>query len=130
MKYKKEELIYESIKDVSDVSRISNNIIRVRIIRRLRVKPRNIFRRLEKHVVYYDIEYTTPETHELKCEATISAVVNDIRREENREYISLNCAAWKAFEEEMWKAENFCLKYKTNRNENGNIRKRRIENAF
>ena len=130
MKYNKEELIYESIKDVSDVSRISNNIIRVRIIKRLRVKPRNIFRRLEKHVVYYDIEYTTPETHKLKCVDTISAAVNNIRREENREYIPLNCAAWKVFEEEIWKAENFCLKYKTNRNENGNIRKRKIEKVF
>ena len=121
--YNKEELIYSDTKDISDISNILNNIIRVRIIRRVEIKPRNLFRRQEKRTVYYDIEFYRPKYHYLECEDTISAYVNSLRREDNAPRRRYNNIINNAVSEIMWKAENFCLEYKTDKCDNGIIRK-------
>lgn len=120
--YDKEELIYSDVKDISDISNISNNIIHVRVIRRVKIKPRNIFRRKEKRIVYYDIEHYGPRYHYLECEDTISAYVNSMRREDNLPRRKYNHIINNAFSEIIWKAEEFCFNYKTDKCDNGVIR--------
>lgn len=105
--YDKEELIYSDVKDISDISNISNNIIHVRVIRRVKIKPRNIFRRKEKRIVYYDIEHYGPRYH---------------RREDNLPRRKYNHIINNAFSEIIWKAEEFCFNYKTDKCDNGVIR--------
>ena len=120
--YAKEELIYSDVKDISDISNISNNIIHVRVIRRVKIKPRNIFRRKEKRIVYYDIEHYGPRYHYLEYEDTISPYVNSMRREVNFPRRKYNHIINNAFSEIIWKAEEFCLNYKTDKCDNGVIR--------
>lgn len=58
--YKSEELIYSKTFDVSKESGILNNKGYIRVVKRTKVKPKNLFRRKEKTIIYFDIEYTTP----------------------------------------------------------------------
>ena len=125
--YDKEELIYESATDISNKYGMGNNVFYIRVVRRVKIKPRNLFRRQEKRIVYYDIEYTTPNTHNLVSADTIlydivPSVKYDIDRE-NKPLKEKNSAIYKNFKDERWKAQNFCLKYKTDKCDNGTIRK-------
>ena len=54
--YKNEELIYTNTVDVSKESGIPNNKVYTRVVKRIEVKPKNLFRRTEKIIVYLDIE--------------------------------------------------------------------------
>jgi hypothetical protein len=127
----KEELIYNTINDISNKFGMGDNIFYIRVIRREVVKPCNFFRRREKKVIYYDIEYTRPDTHTLESTDSmlydlIPSVRYDINRN-NKPLIEKNDSIYKLFDNEMWKAENFCLKYKTdNCDYNAIIRKLNI----
>ena len=129
-RYDKEELIYKSTTDISNKYEINNNIFHIRVIRRVKIKKKNFFRKSDKHIVYYDIEYTTPDTHNLVSTDTIlydivPSVKYDIDRE-NKPLKEKNSAIYKNFDEEMWKAEIFCFKYKNEKCDNGIIRKIQI----
>lgn len=86
-KYCCEKMIYNFTKDVSDISKIENNFIKIRIIKRVKPKIFNVFRSIAKFNTYYDIEYVKPYTHN------------------NNENI---CPTICAFEHEMWNAERIC----------------------
>ena len=86
--YKKEEIIYNKIFDVSKETGIPNNKGYIRVVKRTKVKPKNFFRRKEKIIIYFDIEYNTP----------------DLLGEYNEIYRIVN--------EMIWEAENYVLNYK------------------
>jgi hypothetical protein len=120
--YDKEELIYESATDISNKYGMGNNVFYIRVIRRVKIKPRNLFRRQEKKIVYYDIEYNNPRYHEWKCTESIIPTVKYDAIEHNNSIREHNYSIERTFTDEMWKAQNFCLKYKTDKCDNGTIR--------
>lgn len=128
--YKSEELIYESTKDISDKYGMGKNVFRIRVVRRVEVKTKGFFKKTEEENTYYDIEYRRPHSHTLKCEDTFLAEICPSERYELRSYNrplrENNNHINEHFKEEMWKAENFALKYKTEKKDSGTIRKIQI----
>lgn len=121
--YKTEELIYESITDISDKYGMGKNVFRIRVVRRVEVKPKNFFRKVEKEIVYYDIEYLRPNCHYLKSTDSFIPSVNSDNENYNRPLEKHNDNIHEHFKGVMWNAENFCLKYKTKKMDSGIIRK-------
>lgn len=125
--YKSEELIYESTNDISNKYGMGKNVFRIRVVRRVEVKTKGFFKKTEVENTYYDIEYNRPQGHTLKCENTFLADICPSERYRLRSYNrpleDYNDHIDEHFHEEMWKAENFALKYKTEKKDSGTIRK-------
>ena len=114
--YKNEELIYTNIIDVSKESGIPNNKVYTRVIKRTKVKSKNLFRWTEKIIVYLDVECKRADLYgEYKSYGILSDLVPsveaDIRRHNNK--ISQEHDKVHRIEDgEIWKAKNFALSYK------------------
>ena len=99
--YKSEELIYTNTVDVSKESGISNNKVYTRVIKRIKVKPKNLFRWKEKIIVYLDIECKGADLYgEYKSYGILS------EQEHNKVH--------RVEKSEIWNAKNFALSYKIN----------------
>ena len=92
--YKNEELIYSNTVDVSKESGVPNNKVYTRVVKRIKVKPKNLFRRTEKIIVYFDVECEGADLYN-----ELSQVQDKVHRIEKNE---------------IWKAQNFALTYKIN----------------
>ena len=116
--YNTEELIYTNTVDVSKESGIPNNKVYTRVIKRINVKPKNLFRWREKIIVYLDVECKRAGLlGEYKSYGVLSdlipSVEADIRRHNNK--ISQEHDKVHRIEKnEIWEAKNFALSYKIN----------------
>lgn len=114
--YNKEELIYSNTVDVSKESGIPNNKVYTRVIKRTEVKPKNLFRRREKIIVYLDVECEGADllgnyqSYGILSEI-IPSVEADIRRH-NRKISQEHNKVHRVEDDEIWKAQNFALSYK------------------
>lgn len=114
--YKNEELIYTNTVDVSKESGIPNNKVYTRVIKRTEVKPKNLFRRAEKIIVYLDVECKgadllgTYKSYGILSDF-IPSVEADIRRH-NNEISQEHDKVHRVENDEIWKAKNFALTYK------------------
>lgn len=114
--YKNEELIYTNTVDVSTESGIPNNKVYTRVIKRTRVKSKNLFRWTEKIIVYLDVECEgadllgSYESYGVLSEICPS-VEADIRRH-NRKISREHDKVHRVEDSEIWKAQNFALSYK------------------
>ena len=114
--YKNEELIYTNTVDVSKESGIPNNKVYTRVIKRIEVKPKNLFRRTEKIIVYLDVECEgadllgSYQSYGILSEI-VPSVEADIRRH-NRKISQEHNKVHRVEDDEIWKAQNFALSYK------------------
>jgi hypothetical protein len=114
--YKNEELIYTNTVDVSKESGIPNNKVYTRVIKRIKVKSKNLFRWTEKIIVYLDVECEgaellgSYESYGVLSEI-VPSVEADIRRH-NRKIAQEHNKVHRVEDEEIWKANNFALSYK------------------
>ena len=114
--YKNEELIYSNTVDVSKESGIPNNKVYTRVIKRIKVKSKNLFRWTEKIIVYLDVECEgaellgSYESYGVLSEI-VPSVEADIRRH-NRKIAQEHNKVHRVEDEEIWKANNFALSYK------------------
>lgn len=114
--YKTEELIYSKIFDVSKETGIPNNKGYIRVVKRTEVKPKNFFRRKEKTIIYFDIEYNIPDlSGEYKSlpafPGLVPSVTEDIRKE-NAKITQERNKIYRIVKEIIWEAENYVLNYK------------------
>ena len=114
--YKNEELIYTNTVDVSKESGIPNNKVYTRVIKRTKVKPKNLFRRTEKIIIYLDVECEGADLlGEYKAYGMLSDLVPsveaDIRRHNNK-LSQEHDKVHRIENDEIWKAQNFALSYK------------------
>lgn len=114
--YKKEEIIYNKIFDVSKETGIPNNKGYIRVVKRTEVKPKNFFRRKEKTIIYFDIECNTPDLlGEYKPYTMFSDLVPSVKMEIQRHNDELSYEHDKIHrivDEMIWEAENYVLNYK------------------
>ena len=75
--YKSEELIYTNTVDVSKESGIPNNKVYTRVIKRTKVKPKNLFRRTEKIIVYLDVECKSADEETISTNNDTVVVVSE-----------------------------------------------------
>lgn len=114
--YKNEELIYSNTVDVSKESGIPNNKVYTRVIKRTEVKPKNLFRRTEKIIVYLDVEcegadlYEEYKSYEL-ITVFVPSAAEDVRRY-NDKISQKHDKVHRIEDDEIWKANNFALSYK------------------
>lgn len=116
--YNKEDLIYSNTVDVSKESGIPNNKVYVRVIKRVEIKPKNLFRWTEKTIVYLDIEFFGAHLlGRYKSYGILSDLVPsveaDIRRH-NDELSKEHNKVYQIEKDEIWKAKNIALAYKIN----------------
>jgi hypothetical protein len=114
--YKNEELIYSNTVDVSKESGIPNNKVYTRVIKRIEVKSKNLFRWTEKIIVYLDVECESADLlGSYQSYGVLSEIVPsveaDIRRH-NRKIAQEHNKVHRVEDEEIWKANNFALSYK------------------
>lgn len=114
--YKKEELIYSKTFDVSEETGIPNNKGYIRVVKRTKVRPKNFFRRKEKTIIYFDIEYNTPDlSGEYKSlpafPSLVPSVTEDILKE-NAKITQKHNEIYRIVKEMIWEAENYVLNYK------------------
>ena len=113
--YKNEELIYSNTVDVSKESGIPNNKVYTRVIKRTEVKPKNLFRRTEKIIVYLDVEcegadlYEEYKSYEL-ITVFVPSAAEDVRRY-NDKISQKHDKVHRIERDEIWKAKNFALSY-------------------
>ena len=113
--YKNEELIYTNTVDVSKESGIPNNKVYTRVIKRTKVKPKNLFRWTEKIIVYLDVECEgadllgSYQSYGILSEI-VPSVEADIRRH-NNELAREHDKVHRIEREEIWKAKNFALSH-------------------
>lgn len=114
--YKSEELIYTNTVDVSKESGIPNNKVYTRVIKRTKVKSKNLFRRTEKIIVYLDVEcegadlYGVYKSYGMLSDL-VPSVEADIRRY-NDKLSQEHDKVHRVENDEIWKANNFALSYK------------------
>lgn len=114
--YKNEELIYTNTVDVSKESGIPNNKVYTRVVKRIKVKSKNLFRWTEKIIVYLDIECEgaellgSYESYGVLSEI-VPSVEADIRRH-NRKIAQEHNKVHRVEDDEIWKAKNFALSHK------------------
>lgn len=114
--YKNEELIYTNTVDVSKESGIPNNKVYTRVIKRTKVKSKNLFRWTEKIIVYLDVECKGAELlGEYGSYGVLSEIVPSIEadiRRHNRKISHEHNKVHRVENDEIWKANNFALSYK------------------
>lgn len=114
--YKNEELIYTNTVDVSKESGIPNNKVYTRVIKRIKVKSKNLFRWTEKIIVYLDVECEGAELlGSYESYGVLSEIVPSVEadiRQHNREIAKEHNKVHRVEDEEIWKANNFALSYK------------------
>ena len=113
--YKNEETIYSNIVDVSKESGIPNNRVYTRVVKRIKVKSKNLFRWTEKILVYLDVECEGADLYgEYKSHGMLSdicpSVEADIRRH-NNELSQEHDKVHRIEDSEIWEAKNFALSY-------------------
>ena len=114
--YKNEELIYTNTVDVSKESGIPNNKVYTRVIKRTKVKSKNLFRWTEKIIIYLDVECEgaellgSYESYGVLSEI-IPSIEADIRRH-NRKISQEHNKVHRVEDDEIWKANNFALSHK------------------
>lgn len=114
--YKSEELIYTNTVDVSKESSIPNNKVYTRIVKRIKVKSKNLFRQTEKIIVYLDIECEGADLlGEYKSYGMLSDLIPSVEagiRRHNNEISREHDKVHRIENDEIWKAQNFALSYK------------------
>ena len=114
--HKNEELIYTNTVDVSKESGIPNNKVYTRVIKRIKVKSKNLFRWTEKIIVYLDIEcegadlYEEYKSYEL-ITVFVPSAAEDVRRY-NDKISQKHDKVHRIEDAEIWKAKNFALSHK------------------
>ena len=113
--YKNEELIYTNTVDVSKESGIPNNKVYIRVIKRTKVKSKNLFRWAEKIIVYLDVECEGADLYgEYKSYGMLSDIIPsveaDIRRHNNK-LSQEHDKVHRIEDSEIWQAKNFALSY-------------------
>ena len=113
--YKNEELIYTNTVDVSKESGIPNNKVYTRVIKRTEVKPKNLFRRREKIIVYLDVECEGADLlGKYKSYGMLSDLVPSVEaeiRQHNNKLSQEHNKVHRIEDDEIWKAKNFALSY-------------------
>lgn len=113
--YNKEELIYTNTADVSRESGISNNNVYTRVIKRTKVKPKNLFRRTEKIIVYLDVECEGADLlGSYQSYGMLSDICPSVKADisrHNREISQEHGKVHRVEDSEIWKAKNFALTY-------------------
>lgn len=114
--YKNEELIYTNTVDVSKESGIPNNKVYTRVVKRIKVKSKNLFRWTEKIIVYLDIECEGADLYgEYKAHGMLSDICPSVKADISRHNNKLSQEHDKVHRienDEIWKAQNFALSYK------------------
>lgn len=114
--YKNEELIYTNTVDVSKESGIPNNKVYTRVVKRIEVKPKNLFRWTEKIIIYLDVECEGAELlGSYESYGVLSEIVPSIEadiRRHNRKISQEHNKVHRVEDDEIWKANNFALSYK------------------
>lgn len=114
--YKNEELIYTNTVDVSKESGIPNNKVYTRVIKRTKVKSKNLFRRTEKIIVYLVVECKGADLYgEYKSYGMLSDLVPSVKadiRRHNNEISQEHDKVHRIENDEIWKATNLALSYK------------------
>lgn len=114
--YKNEELIYSNTVDVSKESGIPNNKVYTRVIKRIKVKSKNLFRRTEKIIVYLDVECKGADLYgEYKAHGMLSDICPSVKADisrHNNELSQVHDKVHRIEKDEIWKAQNFALSYK------------------
>lgn len=114
--YKDEQLIYTNTVDVSKESGIPNNKVYTRVVKRIFVKPKTLFRRREQVIIFLDVECIGGELlGNFKTYGMLSdlfpSVEADIRRH-NNEISKEHNKVHRIESNEIWKAKNFALSYR------------------
>ena len=114
--YKNEELIYTNTVDVSKESGIPNNKVYTRVVKRIKVKSKNLFRWTEKIIVYLDVECEGADLYgEYKAHGMLSDICPSVKADISRHNNKLSQEHDKVHRienDEIWKAKNFALTYK------------------
>lgn len=116
--YKNEELIYTNTVDVSKESGIPNNKVYTRVIKRIKVKSKNLFRWTEKIIIYLDVECEGADLYgEYKAHGILSDICPSVKADisrHNSELSQVHDKVHRIENDEIWKAQNFALSYKIN----------------
>lgn len=116
--YNTEELIYTNIVDVSKESGIPNNKVYTRVIKRIKVKSKNLFRWREKIIVYLDVECKGADLYgEYKSYGMLSDLIPSVEaeiRQHNNDISQEHDKVHRIEKSEIWEAKNFALSYKIN----------------
>lgn len=117
-----EKLIYSNIIDVSKESGIENNRFFIRVVMRTYIKPSNWFRKNEKKVVKFDIEYNKPNVPIYDTSMCWTAFMKDQQSKNNKITQDINYAVDNIIYNELWHVKNMCITYKEEHGIIGEIR--------
>lgn len=117
-----EKLIYSNIIDVSKESGIENNRFFIRVVMRTYTKPKNWFRKIEKKIVKFDIEYNNPNIPSYEDSICWNAFMKRKQDEKKENIENIQLTIKSIIFNELWNVKNMCITYKEENNIIGEIR--------
>ena len=117
-----EKLIYTKVLNVSKESGIENNNFYIRVVMRTYTKPKTWYRKEEKTVVKFDIEYDGPQYPHFENGVCWNNSDKCEQNNKNLEIQKIHNSINSVVQTEIWNVKNMCIDYKVENDIQGTIR--------